>query len=34
VDNLGLTVSEQADPVNFLEILGDGYTKPKPVNSP
>jgi hypothetical protein len=31
VDNLGLTSSEEADPVNFLKILTDGYTKPDPV---
>jgi hypothetical protein len=34
VGNLGLTASEQADPVNFLEILSDGYTRPNSVNSP
>jgi hypothetical protein len=34
VGNLGLAASERADPVNFLEILGDGYTKPNSVNSP
>jgi hypothetical protein len=31
VGNLGLTSSEVTDPVNFLEILTDGYTKPNPV---
>jgi hypothetical protein len=31
VGNLGLTASEQADLVNFLMILSDGYTKPNPV---
>jgi hypothetical protein len=34
VGNLGLTASEQADLVNFLKILTDGFTKPNPVNSP
>ena len=31
VGNLGLTASQEADLVNFLSILSDGYTKPKPV---
>jgi hypothetical protein len=31
VGNLGLTPSEEADLVNFLKILTDGYTKPDPV---
>jgi cytochrome c peroxidase len=31
VGNLGLTASEEADLVNFLKILSDGYTKPNPV---
>ena len=31
VGNLGLTPSQEADLVNFLMILGDGYTKPNPV---
>ena len=31
VGNLGLTPSEEADLVNFLKILSDGYTKPNPV---
>jgi hypothetical protein len=31
VGNLGLTSSEEADLVNFLEILTDGYAKPNPV---
>jgi hypothetical protein len=34
VGNLGLTASEQADLVNFLKILTDGYDGPSPVNSP
>jgi cytochrome c peroxidase len=34
VGNLQLTASQQADLVNFLKILTDGYTKPNPVNSP
>jgi hypothetical protein len=28
VGNLGLTASQEADLVNFLKILSDGYTKP------
>jgi cytochrome c peroxidase len=28
--NLGLTASQEADIVNFLKILTDGYTKPNP----
>jgi hypothetical protein len=31
VGNLGLTASEEADLVNFLKILSDGFTKPNPV---
>jgi cytochrome c peroxidase len=31
VGNLGLTASQEADLVNFLMILSDGYTKPNPV---
>ena len=34
VGNLGLTASQEADLVNFLKILTDGYTQPNPVNSP
>jgi hypothetical protein len=34
VGNLGLTTSEQADLVDFLKFLDDGYAKPNPVNSP
>jgi hypothetical protein len=34
VGNLGLTTSEEADLVNFLKILTDGFTAPNPVNSP
>jgi cytochrome c peroxidase len=34
VGNLGLSASQEADVVNFLKILTDGYTKPNPVNSP
>jgi cytochrome c peroxidase len=30
VGNLGLTASQEADLVNFLKILTDGYTKPNP----
>ena len=30
VGNLGLTASQEADLVNFLKILSDGYTKPNP----
>ena len=30
VGNLRLTASQEADLVNFLKILSDGYTKPKP----
>jgi cytochrome c peroxidase len=32
VGNLGLTESEEADIVNFLKILTDGFTGPNPVN--
>jgi hypothetical protein len=32
--NLGLTASQEADLVNFLKILTDGFTKPNAVNSP
>jgi cytochrome c peroxidase len=31
VGNLGLTTTEEADLVNFLAILSDGYTTPNPV---
>jgi cytochrome c peroxidase len=31
VGNLGLTASQEADLVNFLKILSDGYTAPNPV---
>jgi hypothetical protein len=31
-DSLGLTASEQADLVNFLMILSDGFAKPKPID--
>ena len=31
VGNLGLTPSQEADLVNFLMILSDGFTKPNPV---
>ena len=34
VGNLGLTAFQEADLINFLKILTDGYTKPNPVNSP
>jgi cytochrome c peroxidase len=34
VGNLGLTASEEADLVNFLKILTDGYTAPNPVSFP
>ena len=30
VGNLGLTASQEADLVNFLKILSDGYTAPNP----
>ena len=30
VGNLGLTASQEADLVNFLKILSDGYTSPTP----
>ena len=30
VGNLGLTPSQEADLVNFLKILSDGYTAPNP----
>ena len=33
VGNLGLTASQEADLVNFLMILTDGYTKPNPVSN-
>jgi cytochrome c peroxidase len=33
VGNLGLTAKEEADVVNFLKILSDGYTFPNPVNN-
>ena len=28
--NLGLTASQEADLVNFLKFLSDGYTAPNP----
>jgi cytochrome c peroxidase len=31
VGNLGLTASQEADLVNFLMILSDGFTAPNPV---
>jgi hypothetical protein len=31
VGNLGLTASQEADLVNFLKILSDGFTKPNSV---
>ena len=31
VGNLGLTASQEADLVNFMKILGDGFTAPNPV---
>jgi hypothetical protein len=31
VGDLGLTASEEADPVDFPKILTDGHTKPNPV---
>ena len=31
VGNLGLSASQEADLVNFLKILSDGYTAPNPV---
>jgi cytochrome c peroxidase len=34
VGNLQLTASQEADLVNFLKILSDGYTKPNPVSFP
>jgi len=34
VGNLGLTASQEADVVNFLKILSNGYTKPNPVSFP
>jgi cytochrome c peroxidase len=34
VGNLGLTASQEADLVNFMKILSDGFTKPNPVNFP
>ena len=30
IGNLGLTASQEADVVNFMKILSDGYTKPNP----
>jgi cytochrome c peroxidase len=33
IGNLQLTLQEEADLVNFLKILSDGYTKSNPVNS-
>jgi len=33
VGNLGLTASQEADLVNFLKILSDGYTAPNPPGS-
>ena len=32
--HLGLTASQEADLVNFLKILTDGFTKPNPVGTP
>jgi cytochrome c peroxidase len=34
VGNLGLTASQEADLVNFLIILTDGFTAPNPVSFP
>jgi cytochrome c peroxidase len=34
VGNLGLTASEEADLVNFLKILTNGFTAPNPVSFP
>jgi cytochrome c peroxidase len=34
VGNLQLTPSQEADVVNFLKILSNGYTKPMPVGFP
>jgi cytochrome c peroxidase len=34
VGNLQLTASQEADVVNFLKILSNGFTKPNPVNTP
>ncbi len=34
VGNLGLSASQEADLVNFLKILSDGYTRPNPVPRP
>ena len=31
VGNLGLTALQEADLVNFLKILSDGYSAPSPV---
>ena len=31
VGNLGLTASQEADLVNFMKILSDGFTAPNPV---
>jgi cytochrome c peroxidase len=33
VGNLGLTASQEADLVNFLKILSDGFTAPNPVGN-
>ena len=33
VGNLGLSASQEADLVNFLKILSDGYTAPNPVGA-
>lgn len=32
IGNLQLSSQEEADLVNFLKILSDGYTKPSPVS--
>ena len=34
IGNLQLTPSQEADLINFLKILTDGYTKPNPVANP
>jgi hypothetical protein len=34
VGNLGLSASQEADLVNFLTILTDGFTAPNPVSFP
>ena len=31
VGNLGLTAAQEADLVNFMKILSDGFTTPNPV---